>query len=406
VNQEQFVIEGAGIVGLSTAYALLARGMQRVTVLEQEIVDHPRSTSHGASRLLRFEYGPNSLYAEMVLLSLNRWMALQKISKRLLYIRTGLLVLGREDDGFTLESYRSLRALGLPTERLPEQRCRQRFPQFETHAFDVLTYNREAGILQASAALRALKALVVAMGGRICEKTRVRHVEAGDRQHPVRLYLASGETLSADRVVLATGPWVHRLLGDLHLPVQTTRQHLLYFGGLPRETFGVTIFPAFMANDLYGLPIHSNSSVNGEDLPWLKVASHATGPLIDPDAIDEPAPGQRLVRQAIHDLEQLIPALRRAYLAHISTCMYDMSPDGDFILDHLPNEPRVSFATGLSGHGFKFGPLLGELLCSLVCEEEPLIPLTAFRLARFQRASRADHRPAESIDQRAPRQVT
>ncbi|WP_052887952.1 FAD-dependent oxidoreductase [Thermogemmatispora carboxidivorans] len=403
MKQDHFVIVGAGIVGLATAYALLARGIERVTVLEQEVVDHPRSTSHGASRLLRFEYGANALYSQMVILSLSRWVTLEQLTKRTLYLRTGLLLLGREDDGFTLESHRTLRALGLPTERLAEPQCRRRFPQFETHAFDLLTYNLEAGILHASTALRALKALVSEMGGTIYERTRVCALDASSRQRPLRLRLADGATISADRVVLATGPWVHRLLGELHLPVQTTRQYLLYFGGLPLSSFGVHNFPAFMANDLYGLPIHSSYSANGEGLPWLKVASHATGPVIDPDETEHPTRSQQLVRQAIHDLEELIPALRRAYLAHVGKCIYDMSPDGDFIIDLLPDEPRVAFATGLSGHGFKFGPLLGELLSSLVCGEEPLVPLKPFRLARFQERDALSSRQPGPIDQRAPR---
>ena len=63
--------------------------------------------------------------------------------------------------------------------------------------------------------------------------------------------------------------------------------------------------------------------------------------------------------------------------------MYDVSPDEDFILDRLPSDPRVIFATGLSGHGFKFGLLLGEILSSLVSDTEPPVPLDRFRLSRF-----------------------
>jgi glycine/D-amino acid oxidase-like deaminating enzyme len=63
--------------------------------------------------------------------------------------------------------------------------------------------------------------------------------------------------------------------------------------------------------------------------------------------------------------------------------MYDVSPDEDFILDRLPSDPRVIFATGLSGHGFKFGLLLGDILSSLVSDSEPPIPLDRFRLSRF-----------------------
>src|SRR6266849_4230083 len=96
VRQQRVVIVGAGIVGLSTAYALLAQGVKHVMVLEQETVDHRRSTSHGISRLLRFEYGSDIFYSEMVRLSLNRWKRLERASSRTLYTPTGLLSLGME----------------------------------------------------------------------------------------------------------------------------------------------------------------------------------------------------------------------------------------------------------------------------------------------------------------------
>lgn len=379
VRQQRIVIVGAGIVGLSTAYALLSQGVQHVTVLEQETVDHSRGTSHGLSRLLRFEYGADSLYSEMVRLSLHRWRSLERAAKRTLYTRTGLLVLGTETDNFTQPSYTHLRRMHLPTERLSSQHCQQRFPQFATHSYSMLTYNSEAGILHASTCLQTLKALISDLGGTIQESCRVTRIASESQLRPIRLFCSSGNELSADRVVLATGPWVHRLLAELHLSVRLTRQYLLYFANLPVSSFGVNSFPAFMTNDLYGLPMHSTGNNSGPS--WLKAASHTFGPTVEPDEV--PRTDERFIAQVTRKLCDLLPALRQAKLAHIDACMYDVSPDEDFIIDRLPTDPRVIFATGLTGHGFKFGPLLGELLSSMVRDIEPLVPLERFRLARF-----------------------
>ncbi len=117
VRQQHIVIVGAGIVGLSTAYALLTQGIRNVTVLEQAAVDHDRSSSHGFSRLLRFEYGSDAFYSNMVSLSLKRWRKLQEIARRTIYTPTGLLVLGNEDDSFTQSSYQIAQRLGLPMDR-------------------------------------------------------------------------------------------------------------------------------------------------------------------------------------------------------------------------------------------------------------------------------------------------
>ena len=121
MRQPQVVVVGAGIVGLSTAYALLARGVKNVTVLEQETVDHRRGTSHGISRLLRFEYGSDIFYSQMVRLSLSRWKQLELAAQRTLYTRTGLLVLGAGGDKFTQPSFHAMRALKMPVERLSHQ---------------------------------------------------------------------------------------------------------------------------------------------------------------------------------------------------------------------------------------------------------------------------------------------
>jgi monomeric sarcosine oxidase len=376
VYQPQIVIIGAGIVGLSTAYALLNQGMNRVRVLEQAVVNHTRSTSSSISRLLRFEYGEDAFYSRMVQLSLDLWRDLQRNTQRTLYTPTGLLSLGNEGDG-TERARKIACNLGLSSERLTTQSCRQRFPQFELKNYDVLTYNTEGGILHASVCLQALKQAILERGGEIAETSRVTHIAHENLNRPIHLRLSSGDEVAADRVLVATGPWVHRLLGSLRIPVELTRQYLLYFAGLAPSIFGVGVFPAFVEQNLYGFPIHKGSN------SWLKAASHQFGRPVDPDAavlLEEP-----VIAQTVRELHALLPALRKAELAHVEACIYDVSPDEDFILDVFPGDSRIAFATGLSGHGFKFGPLLGRLLSSLICETQPEVPLGRFRLTRFSR---------------------
>ena len=375
VYQQRMIIVGAGIIGLSTAYALLTQGMQRVTVLEQVSVDHRRGSSHGFSRLLRFEYGSDAFYSEMVHLSLQRWRILERTAGRTLYTPTGLLMLGTENDNVTRPSHSVLRGMGMPTERISEAQCRQRFPQFDTQGYDTLTFNSEAGVLHASTCLRTLKDLVTDLGGEICESCRVHSIRSEGQHRPVRLSLSSGDELAADQVVLATGGWVHNLLPDMHLPVRLTRQHLLFFAGLPSSTYSTGTFPAFLADELYGSPIHQGC--NG----WLKASSHNFGRTVGPD--EESAPDAHVIAQISGKLCKLLPALRQAELVHVDSCMYDVTPDEDFILDRSPYDPRIIFATGMSGHAFKFGVLLGELLSSIVCDTKPGVPLERFRLARF-----------------------
>lgn len=375
VVQQRIIIIGAGIVGLSTAYALLKLGKCHVTLLEQAAVDHAGGASHGFSRLLRFEYGSDAHYSHMVRLSLERWKQLEVAVGRALYIPTGVLMAGSSEDGFTCPSYKVAREMGLPIEYLTEKQRDKRFPQFATQACDAITYNAEGGILRASFCLQTLRELVLAMGGEIVEARRVTRISYGDQRRSLQVALAAGQLISADRVLVAVGPWIHRLLPEVELPVRMTRQYLLYFAGLPAASYAAGAFPAFLAGNLYGFPIHKGC--NG----WVKGASHDFGYTVSPD---DRTPPDRVVVERIRDqLASLLPALRSAPLARVDSCVYDVSPDEHFILDRLSDDPRVVVATGLSGHGFKFGLLLGDLLSSLLCDTTPVVPMERFGLARF-----------------------
>lgn len=381
--QPHITIVGAGIVGLSTALALLQQGLKKVTVLEQGRIGHRYAASSGYSRLLRYEYGADKFYSEMVYMSMKRWKLLERQTQQRLYTPTGILTLGREDDSFTHASYAILRELGYAPECLSQEACYQRFPQFATQEYDFLLYNREAGMLHASACLQALKARVIGQGGIIRERCRVATFRHSSPTRPLQILLENGEQVATDRVVFAVGPWVHQLLHDLDLPVKLTQQYLLYLTDLPYEIFGLHTFPAFMADlagdDLYGFPM---SKDGGRHAQYLKVASHRAGILTGPGR--KPVVDENRVRQIMQSLIRLIPAMQQARLAHIdANGIYDISPDEHFILDHFPGDSRVVFATGLSGHGFKFGLLLGEILASLVCESEPAIPIERFSLKRF-----------------------
>ena len=381
MQRSEFVVVGAGIVGLATAYALLKQGHEHVTVLEQATVNHQRSPSYGLSRLLRFEYGADIYYSKMVMSSLERWHNLAQISQCQLYTPSGLLALGHEDDTFTQSSYHILRELELPIRSLARATCKQLFPQFHLQNYDLFIYNTQAAILYASRCLQTLRDLILSMGGTILEAKRVTALTHNDWRKPIQLHCSDGSDITAERVALAIGSWIHNLLGELHLPIHITRQYLLYFANLPVQSFGLPAFPAFMADDLYGFPMHNTCAGWGPN--WLKVASHNFGTSIDPNA--EPGIDTHIITHMASQVRQLLPALHTAKLAHVDACMYDVSADEDFIIDYLPDDPRIAFAAGLSGHGFKFGPLLGEMMSSLLCETRPPIAMERFRLSRFVR---------------------
>jgi monomeric sarcosine oxidase len=375
MQRQKVIVIGAGVMGMAAASALAGRGAD-VTVLERHTLGHEWASSHGLSRAIRHEYGDAAIYTQMVALSLPLWDALARETGRHLYTETGVITLGQPDDGHTLTGYETMRAAGLPVERLTPEECRARFPQFTPDSYAAITHNPTGGMLHASECLLALADRLRARGGALREGARVAHVEPRAGGDGGRVLLEDGSALIADRVIVTAGPWVHDVLPDLALPITATRQQVCYFAGLPAVDFGVGAFPVFLVGmEYYGFPLIGPG--------WFKVGCHTFGEGVDPNAGYPPDEAE--IAGVRDFLRRVIPAAAEAPLTQVDRCMYDVSPDEDFILDRHPGGAGIVIGSGFSGHGFKFGILIGELLAALARDEEPTIPLDRFRLARFER---------------------
>ncbi len=370
------LVVGGGVMGMAAGCALAGRGAS-VTVLERFTVGHEWASSHGLTRAIRHEYGLNALYTRMVARSLTLWEELARETGRRLYTETGVLTLGLEGDGETLAGYDVMRDEGLPVERLSPEECARRFPQFQSQDYTAITWNPRGGMLYASECLAALRDRLVARGGHLRENARVTRVEASSAG--ARVHLEGGETLEADRVVVTAGPWAPGLLSGMwQAPVRATRQQVSYFAGADPALFGQGQFPVFLASmEYYGFPLQGPG--------WLKVAAHITGETVDPENGYEP--DDAVVEGVRAFLRRVIPAAATLELAQVDRCMYDVTPDEDFIIDRLPGADRIIVGSGFSGHGFKFGVLIGELLASLAHDKAPSFPLERFSLSRFDQAS-------------------
>lgn len=371
--QQRIVVVGGGVMGLAAGCALAALPEIEVTVLERFQVGHEWASSHGLTRAIRHEYGDAAIYTDMVARSLALWKDLARETGRTLYTETGVLSLGHVDDGHTLPGLDVMRARDLPAERLTAAECRERFPQFRPDEYDAITWNPVGGMLHASECLVALSERLQARGGILREGAQVMRVEpegAGGR-----VTLVGGTQLTADRVIVTAGPWVHDVLPELALPVRPTRQQVCYFSGLPDPAmFAVGRFPVFLVGmNQYGFPLHGPG--------WIKVGLHAFGETADPNAGYDS--DMREVEEVRDFLRRVIPDAAEATLELVDRCMYDVTPDEDFILDSHPGGSGVIIGSGFSGHGFKFGILIGELLAALARGVESPVPMERFRLDRF-----------------------
>jgi glycine/D-amino acid oxidase-like deaminating enzyme len=222
--------------------------------------------------------------------------------------------------------------------------------------------------------LHALADRLQRAGGTLRAGAQVALVTPGSDR--VTVHLADGAALTAEYAIVTAGPWVHDVLPELHLPVRATRQQVCYLDSLDPLSFGVGHFPVFLADMVYyGLPLQGPG--------WLKVASHRFGATVNPNIPYTPDAEEIASVRAF--LRQTIPAAADAPLAQMDLCMYDVTPDEDFILDYHPDSRRIIIGSGFSGHGLKFGVVVGELLAALALDQPATFPLDRFRLARFAR---------------------
>ncbi|WP_412872549.1 FAD-dependent oxidoreductase [Curtobacterium flaccumfaciens] len=345
------VVIGAGVVGAATAYALAARG-ERVLLVEQHARGHHLGSSHGATRIFRQGYADPE-YVALTTRALELWGALEAAAGEELIVRTGAVDHGRPEVVDAIAA--ALTGAGISHESLSPDQAAARWPgiAFEGH---VLTHP-SAGRIRSDRTIEVFLTLAEATGlADLRFETRVTRLE--DHGDDVTVTLSDGSAVRTASVVAAVGSWAPTLVGELlagrgaGLPaIRVTQEHPAHFPShLPDAAW-----PSFVhwadGDDVYGL------LTPGEG---VKVGFHGTGPVVDPDHRDfVPVPAEAERLQAY--VARYVPGVDATKPEFIS-CLYDNSPDEDFVIDRVG---PLTVATGFSGHGFKFAPLLGEMLADL-----------------------------------------
>jgi sarcosine oxidase len=336
-------IVGGGLLGLAAARVLAARGRD-VVVLEQAEVGHAKAGSKGSCRIFRLGY-PDPGYVAAARRAGELWRDLEAESGRQLLWPVPQLTFGPR----LADVQRALQTAGAPAELLPAATVAERFP--EIHVNGPALLECESAVLAADYALDVL----AARAGEIrCGVHVYRIIDDGGQ---VTLHTSAGP-LSARSAVVTGGPWSSTLLRPLGIAVPTTPTleqvgYLSPAGTAPDAGSGrAPIFICYDDPAPYGLPVPGS--------PLYKIGIHRSGPVADPDAQDQ-SPDQEMIGRLSRLAARVLPGYDPEPTA-TERCIYDNTPDEDFIVDRIGN---VVLGCGTSGHGFKFGPLFGEWLADL-----------------------------------------
>lgn len=375
------IVIGLGGMGSATAYQLAARG-KRVLGLEQYAPDHDKGSSHGKSKVIRQAYYEDPAYVPMLLRAYELWNQIERETDRTLLTITGGLMIGSPTSAVVAGSLRSAKQHGLKHELLDANEIRRRYPPFAPATGTVALYEAKAGFVRPEEAVRAHLDRATALGATLRFEEEVRSWEADSSGNRVRVATAHG-AYEAGHLIITAGAWLPQVLADLKLPLKIERQVQFWFdpvGGV--EPFLPERFPIFIWETEEGTHPYGFPALDGPK-GGVKIAMHhgPTATACTPQTID----------RAVHDEEiemmrrciaPRIPALDSRCLATL-TCLYTNTPDGHFIVDRHPNHPHVIIASPCSGHGFKFCPVVGEILADLVERGGTRHEILPFRFGRL-----------------------
>jgi sarcosine oxidase len=373
-KQVHVAVVGAGAFGGWTALHLLRRGA-RVTLLDAWGPGNSRASSGGETRVIRATYGPRGVYTRMAARALQLWKEHERRWNRKLYHGIGVLWLVEGDEEYERAALPLLKEAGVLFEELSGREAARRYPQINCERVRWAIFETEGGYLTARRACASVLEGFLAEGGSYRQLGVLSPTPMGGELRA--LGLSDGATVTADRFVFACGPWLGKLFPDvIGDRVRATRQEVFFFGTPPGDArFGEDALPVWAdhANHfMYGIP--------GNEWRGFKVADDARGPAFDPTA-GERVPSPEGLQAARDYLAFRFPGLRGAPLVEARVCQYENSPDEHFIIDRHPAAANVWLVGGGSGHGFKHGPAVGELMAQLVLDDGT--PDPQFRLSRF-----------------------
>jgi len=366
----EVAIVGLGAMGSASALELARRGAS-VIGFDRFTPPHTWGSSHGDSRIIREAYFEDPVYVPMVQRAFVRWRDLERASGAQLLQRTGGVMIGAPDSELVEGALRSARTHGLQHELLSAHELRDRYPVLNPEPGMVAVWEPRAGVLAPEACVRAQLAQAQRHGATLRFDDPVSHWQA--ERDGVVVFTAHAAH-RARQLVISAGAWVASLLRDLRVPFRVERQTLHWFepardaSAFSPQRCPIHLWQFDGARFFYGFP----------DLgAGIKLAFHHHGAATSADTVPRDVGAEEVdaVRRA---LRRFVPAADGRLRAS-TVCLYTNTPDEHFWIDRHPAHANVLVASPCSGHGFKFAPVVGEIVADLIEGRPVHFDLAAFR---------------------------
>jgi sarcosine oxidase len=366
------IVLGLGGLGSGAAYWLARRLGAGVLGLEQFELGHERGGSQDHSRILRLSYHTPA-YVHLAHRAYEAWADVELEARQELVVRTGGLDLFPPGAAIPKEGYlASLDACSVPYELLNGAEVRERWPAFRVEDAVEGLYQESGGFVRADRANESHRCLAREHGATLLDRTAV----LGLREAGGEIDVATDRgAFRCGRLVVCAGAWTNQALSSLGVafPLTVTQEQVVYLNPLRPELFVCGRFPIWIWMDdpsFYGIPL---------DGPGLKIAQDVGGREVTAETRDfEPDP-ENLAR--VLDFARRVLPEGAGEVRTVKTCLYDLTPDRDFVLDRVPGCEHVFLALG-AAHGFKFASAIGRILADLAVEGTTAADIGAFSATR------------------------
>ena len=365
---------GAGAMGSAATY-FLSKTTNKILVLDKYAPPHSFGSSHGQSRIIREAYFESPLYVPLVQQAYQLWEDLERESGKKLFLRTGGLMIGNNDQKVFRGASISAFQHGITYEFLDQDAIKKRFPVFKPPPGTVALFEKNAGILFPEECIRTF--LQLAKKQEVHFHFNEEAFSIKSRNDKVEITTGRGK-YEAGKVIVCTGAWIPMLFPELQLPLEVKRQLLFWFNCTSgnAEKFSPENFPIYIWEHeknkiFYGFPDLGDG---------VKIAIHHQGQLTTADTIN-----RRIGDEEINAMSQIIHRYFDAQFTfnYSEVCMYTNTPDENFIIDYYPANRNIIIVSACSGHGFKFSSAIGKILCDMALEKKLSFDVSVFNIARL-----------------------
>ncbi len=377
-NEYDVVVIGTGSMGAAACFYLSSRGCNVLGLEQFPGVPHENGSHSGQSRIIRKAYFEHKDYVPLLKRAYHLWDSFQTTTNERLYFRTGLLYAGPVSHDVIKGVKEAADSYDIELNPV------QDFPFFTLPNQFESWMEPDAGFLLPEKTIQLFNQQAIQNGAEMRTSEKVISWEKTNNGFQVR----TAKTVYYSRkIIITAGAWTSALSPSLNPLLKITRQVLIWVDPEKPELFGHENFPCWMIAGekmkgvYYGFPYLSGDNFPGP--AGLKFALHYPADKTDPDQVNRNVARDE-IQNIIRDLGKYFPAANNKVVA-TKTCLYANSPDEDFIIDFLPGYDKdVIIACGFSGHGFKFVPVVGEILADLATNGKTKQPIQFLSLKRFQ----------------------